>query len=300
MILVTGGAGVMGSRLVRGLVEAGNRVRVLTLPKDPFVSRLDGLDCEIVFGDVSDADSLKGVFEGVKTVYHLAAIIIAYDPGMFQRINVTGTQNMVEGASAAGAEHFIYVSSASVTFPNASAYARSKMEAERIVTSQKSMSYTIVRPTLVYDRNGGQEFMMFMDYLKKYPVVPFIGRGRAKKNPVFVDDLVQGMLAIANNPKAYGQIYNFSGGEEISMWDLAHLMLKHQGLSRLFIPIPIPICILVAFIMEKTMQHPPLTGYGISRIVQNANIDNTSARSDLGYNPVGISEGFQKCYSANY
>jgi NADH dehydrogenase len=296
VILVTGGAGITGSRLVKGLVKAGNSVRVLTLPKDPNVSRLEGIDCEIIYGDVSDADSLKGVFEGVKTVYHLAAIIIAYDPSMFQRINVGGTQNMVEGAAAAGAEHFIYVSSASVIFPNASAYAQSKMEAERIVTSQKSMYCTIVRPTLVYERNGGQEFTMFMDYLKKYPVVPFIGRGRAKKNPVFVDDLVQGMLAIANNPKAYGKIYNFSGGEEISIWDLSHLMLRQQGLSKLFIPIPIPICRLVAFIMERTMEHPTLTGYGISRIVQDANLDNNSARSDLGYDPIGITEGLQKCY----
>jgi NADH dehydrogenase len=138
-----------------------------------------------------------------------------------------------------------------------------------------------------------------MDYLKKYPVVPFIGRGRAKKNPVFVDDLVEGMLAIANNPKAYRKIYNFSGGEEISMWDLALLMLEHQGLSKLFIPIPVPICRLLAFMMERTMKHPPLTGYGISRIVQDANLYNSSARRDLGYNPIGIDEGFQKCFSAN-
>ena len=295
MILVTGGAGVMGCRLVRGLVEAGNRVSVLVLPKDPNVARLDGVDCKIVYGDVSDADSLKGIFEGVKTVYHLAAIIIAYDPSRYQRINVNGTQNMVTGAVAAGVEHFVYISSAAVVFPNGSDYARSKVEAERIVASQKSMPYTIVRPTLVYDRNGGQEFMMFMDYLKKYPVVPFVGKGKAKKNPVFVDDLVQGMLAIANNSKALGKIYNFSGGEEISMWELARLMLNHEGLSKLFIPIPIPICRLVAFIMEKTMKHPPLTGYGISRIVQDANLDHSSAIEDLGYRPIGIREGLLKC-----
>lgn len=296
MVLVSGGAGVMGSRLVKGLVKAGNRVRILTLPNDPNVSRIEGIDCEIVYGDVSDADSLKGVFDGIKTVYHLAAIIIAHDPSVFQRINVEGTRNMVKGALAAGTEHFIYISSASVTFPNASAYARSKMEAERIVKSQQNMNYTIVRPTLVYERNGGQEFMMFMDSLKKYPFVPFVGRGRAKKNPVFVDDLVQGVLAIANNPKTYGKIYNFSGGEEISIWNLAHLMLKHQGFSKPFIPIPILICRLIAFIMERTMKHPPLTGYAISRIVQDADLDNTPAERDLGYNPIGITEGLQKCY----
>lgn len=286
----------MGSRLVKGLVKAGNRVRVLTLPNDPNVSRLEEIDCEIVFGDISDADSLKGVFDGAKTVYHLAAIIIAHDPRIFQRINVEGTRNMVERAAIASTKHFIYVSSASVIFPNASDYSRSKMEAERIVISQKSMYYTIVRPTLVYERDGGQEFMMFMDYLNKYPIVPFIGRGRAKKNPVFVDDVVQGMLAIANNPKTYGKIYNFSGGEEISIWDLAHLMLKHQGLAKPFIPIPIPMCRLIAIIIERMMKHPPLTGYAISRIVQDADLDNTSARNDLGYKPIGITEGLQKCY----
>lgn len=296
MILISGGAGVMGSRLVKGLVKAGNMVRVLTLPNDPNVSRLEGIDCEIVYGDVSDSNSLIGIFDGVKTVYHLAAIIIANDPSVFQEINIEGTRNMVEGAEAHGTEHFIYVSSASVVFAPASAYARSKIEGERIVKSQKSMHYTIVRPTLVYERNGAQEFMMFMDYLKKYPIIPFIGRGRVKKNPIYVDDLVQGMLAIANNPKTYGKIYNFSGGEEISIWVLAKLMLKHQGLSKPMIPIPISLCKFVASVMEKTMKNPPLSSYAISRIEQDANLDNTSARYDLGFKPIGITEGLQKCF----
>ncbi len=297
MVLVSGGAGVMGSRLVKGLVEAGNRVRVLTLPNDPNVSRLEGFDCEIVYGDVSDSDSLIGIFNGVKTVYHLAAIIIANDPSVYQKINNEGTKNMVNGAVAGGAEHFIYVSSAAVSFSPASDYARSKIEGERIIKSQKSMHYTIVRPTLVYEKNGGQEFIMFQDYLKKYPIIPFVGRGRAKKNPVYVDDLVYGMLAIANNSKTHSKIYDFCGGEEISIWDLAKLILKHQGLSKKMIPIPIPICKLFAFIMERTMKNPPLTRYAISRIVQDANLDNTSARVDLGFEPNGVTEGLQKCFT---
>ena len=76
MILVTGGAGVMGSRLVRGLVEAGNPVRVLTLPNDPLVSRLDGLGVDIRYGDVSKRETLEGLLDGVRTVYHLAAVLL--------------------------------------------------------------------------------------------------------------------------------------------------------------------------------------------------------------------------------
>jgi NADH dehydrogenase len=296
MILVSGGAGVMGSRLVRGLVESGWKVRALTLPNDPFVSRLEGVDCEIFYGDISDASSLSGAFDRVDTVYHLAAIIIAHDPRLFEKINVIGTKNMVEGAASAGAKHFILVSSASVVYPKTTPYSISKRECERIVKEQDSMNYTIVRPTLAYEENGGQEFMMFMDYLKKYPVVPFIGRGRSLKNPVHVDDLMHGFLALAGNEKSFGKTYNFSGGEEISTWDLAHLMLKHQGITKVFIPIPVPICKLLSMIMEKFMTRPSLTWNAIAGATQDANLDHSSATDDLGYNPIGIREGLQKCF----
>ncbi|MCL5072380.1 MAG: NAD-dependent epimerase/dehydratase family protein [Actinobacteria bacterium] len=296
MILVTGGAGVMGSRLVKELVRKGNRVRVLTLPGDPKVSLLDNIDCEIVYGNITDASSLKGIFNGIKTVYHLAAIIIAYNTGLLRDINIEGTRNIVTGSLNAGVEHFIYVSSVSAEQPEGSDYARSKITAEDIVRSQNKMRYTIVRPTLTYGFNEGQEFMMFMEYLKKYPVVFFIGRGKAKKNPVMADDIVKGLVKIVHNSKTFGKTYNFCGNEEISIWDLAKLMLKHQGISRYFIPVPIPVCNLIASVMEKTMKKPPLTKYAISRILQEAAVDSTEAKKDLGYDPAGVSEGLQICY----
>jgi nucleoside-diphosphate-sugar epimerase len=296
MILVSGGAGVMGSRLVRGLVDSGWKVRALTLPNDPFVSRLDGVDCEVFYGNISDTSSLKRAFDGVETVYHLAAIIIADNPALFESINVRGTQNMVEGAISAGVKHFILVSSASVVYPKTTPYSLSKRECERIVKEQSSMNYTIVRPTLAYEENGGQEFMMFMDYLKKYPIVPFIGRGRCLKNPVHVDDLMRGFLALAGNDKSFGKTYNFSGGEELTLWELARLMLEHQGVKKPFVPIPVSLCKMLSTIMEKTMKRPPLTWNAIAGAIQDANLDHSSATEDLGYNPIGVREGLQKCF----
>jgi nucleoside-diphosphate-sugar epimerase len=296
MILVTGGAGVMGSRLVRALVERGNRLRVLALPNDPKVSFLNGVECEIVYGDVSRPESLRGVFDGIETVYHLAAVIIAYDRNVLWRINVEGTRNVVQGALAAGAGHFIFVSSASAEWPEGSDYSQSKLAAEQIVKSQAGMKWTIIRPTLTYGRDEGQEFLMFLESLTKYPVVPFIGRGRAMKNPVLADDIVRGLMAVAGNPKTFGQTYNFSGGEDISIWNLGRLMLKHQGISKPFFPVPVPICRALAWAMEKTMKRPPLTRYGISRILHEAAFDHASATRDLGYNPVGVREGLERAY----
>jgi len=287
----------LGSRLVHALVKSGWKVRVLTLPNDPLVSRLKGVDCDIFYGDVQDAHSLKGAFKGIDTVYHLAAIIIAQDPALFKKININGTKNMVKEAASARVRHFIFVSSASVVYPLGTPYSRSKRECERIVKEQETMSYTIVRPTLVYEKNGGLEFMMFMDYLLKYPVVPFIGRGRALKNPVDVKDLMKGLIALAGNEKCFGKIYNFSGGEAISIWDLGHLMLEYKGKRKLFIPIPVWICRLLAAGMAMVMKKPLLTWNVIAGITQDANLDHSLATKDMGYNPVGIHEGLKKYFS---
>jgi NADH dehydrogenase len=296
MILVTGGAGVMGSRLVRGLVEAGNRVRVLTLPNDPLVSRLDGLDVDVRYGDVGDRSTLEGLCDGVRTVYHLAAILLSRDPDLFQSVNVGGTRNLVDLSIEAGVSHFVLVSSISVIYPYTTPYSLSKRECERIVREQDSMRWTIVRPTLAYNELGGEEFVMFMDYLKRFPVVPFIGRGRALKNPVHVDDLMRGFLAIANNPRTYGKTYAFSGSEEISIWDLGKEMLRHQGIRKPFVALPVWVCKLLAAAMGATMKRPPLTWNAIAGLTQDANPDWSEAKADIGYEPIGIREGLVRCF----
>src|SRR5262249_32570508 len=166
VILVTGGAGVIGSRLVHGLVRAGHRVRVLTLPRDPYVSRLAGLDCEIVYGSVTDAASLRGACEGVETVFHLAAVLLNDDPNVVQRVNAEGTKTLVDASIRAGVQHFVLCSSISVTYPWTTPYNASKREAERIVREQRAMHWTIVRPTLAYNEHGGEEYRTFVDFLK--------------------------------------------------------------------------------------------------------------------------------------
>ncbi|HPD61589.1 MAG TPA: hypothetical protein PKV48_07525, partial [Thermodesulfobacteriota bacterium] len=138
--------------------------------------------------------------------------------------------------------------------------------------------------------------MLFVDYLLKYPVVPFIGRGRALKNPVDVDDMMKGLIALAGNEKCFGKTYNFCGGEEISIWDLGHLILKHMGKRKIFMPIPVWICRLLAVGMKVVMKKPPLTWNVIAGITQDANLDSSSAREDIGYNPIGIREGLKKYF----
>lgn len=293
--LVTGAAGVMGARLTARLRAAGWRVRALVLPGDPLRARVEASGCEVREGDVSDASSLAGLCEGVDLVYHLAAVIISHDRAVFRRVNRDGTAHLLAEARQASVPHFVYVSSASVVYPRLTPYAHSKLEAERLVRTS-GLAYTIVRPTLVYERAGGQELLMFLAYLRRFPVVPFIGAGRALKRPVWSEDIVDGLARLANAPVAHGKTYNFSGAEAISMRELAQLLLLHHDRPRPFLHLPVCACRALAGLLALFMKRPPLTASAIAGIVNDADLDPSEAMADLGYAPLGVRAGFLRCF----
>jgi NADH dehydrogenase len=293
--LVTGAAGVMGARLVARLRRAGWEVRALVLPGDPLRSRVEALGCDVREGNVAEPDTLVGVCAGVDLVYHLAAVIISHDPTVFERVNRDGTANVVAEARRSDVEHFVYVSSASVTYPRRTRYAESKLEAE-VIVQRSGLPYTIVRPTLVYEQGGGQELMMFLDYLKRFPIVPFIGAGKALKRPVWSEDIVDGLVRLAGASVARGKTYNFSGGEAISMRQLAELLLQHHDHPRPFLYLPVWLCRALAAVLGVVMRRPPLTPSAIAGIVNDANLDPADAMRDLGYAPIGVRAGFAHCF----
>jgi nucleoside-diphosphate-sugar epimerase len=295
-VLVTGAAGVMGMRLVQGLIEGGWSVRGLVLPGDPARARLAALGCEVREGDVSVSDTLDRICDGIEVVYHLAAVIVSYDPAVFDRVNRDGTRHVVIRAAAAGVRHFVYVSSASVTYARRTPYAESKLAAESFVRGERAFEHTIVRPTLAYDESGGLELMMFLRYLQRFPIVPFIGSGSAIKRPVWAQDIANGLLRLADNPVSYGKTYNFSGAEPIAMIDFARLLLAHHGSPRPFFHLPVALCSASATLMHAFMKRPPLTHSAIAGVIHDADLDPTEAMRDLGYRPMGVREGFKRCF----
>jgi NADH dehydrogenase len=286
----------MGRRLVKRLLDAGWNVRALILPGDSLRPCVEQLGAEICEADVSDAASLAGACEDVELVYHLAAVIVSHDPAVFRRVNLAGTTNMVAEAARARVGHFVYVSSASVVYPERTPYAQSKLDAEAVVKAACGMAHTIVRPTLVYETGGGQELMMFLDYLRRFSIVPFIGAGDAVKRPVWAEDVVDGLLRIAGNRSAWGKTYNLSGADPISMLELGQLLLAHHDRPRPFVHLPVALCRALAHVWARFSRQPLLTPSAIAGVVNDADLDPSQATHDLGYRPLGVREGFRRCF----
>jgi len=289
-ILITGAAGEIGSRMVRRFHEQGHAVRALVLPGDPLAARL-GDAAHIHFGDVTKPESLAAAFAGVEVVYHLAAVLLCEKAELFQAVNVGGTRNVAVAAEAAGVRHLIHISSVSVVYPNTTHYSRSKRQAEDVVTACRKVPWTLVRPTLVYDRDGGLEFKLYADFVKRYPVVPLVAGGRARKSPVHVDDLLSGLLAMAGNPITFGKTYNLSGGETVTLRELAELMLARQGRSKPMPSIPASLCRVAARAWGALNRHPLLMEHTLAGLTQDADLDHSAATQDLGYQPIGVRAG---------
>lgn len=151
-VLLTGATGLLGNAIARLLVAEGRSVRALVRTPQRAASVVPAA-CELVAGDVTDARSVMAASDGCEVIYHAAGLPEQWlaDPAQFDRVNVAGTRNVVAAALAVGARRFVYASTIDVfrfappgkpfdeseldAAPKATAYERSKQEADRIVTA---------------------------------------------------------------------------------------------------------------------------------------------------------------------
>ena len=258
-ILVTGGAGFIGSHIAEALVKRGHRVRVL----DSFVAgdrrnlRAVKGDVEVLRGDCADPRTARRAAKGVEVVYHEAAVPSVArsvdDPPLSHRNNATATLTMLDAARAAGVRRFIYAGSSSVygesrqlpkredmeTKP-LSPYAVGKLMGEhylRIFHHLYGMETLTLRYFNVYGprQNASSPYSgvisLFITSLLagKTPVV--YGDGQQSRDFTYVDDVVQGNLRALRTRGLEGQHVNVATGHRVSLRTLLDTLGRELGIS---------------------------------------------------------------------
>jgi dihydroflavonol-4-reductase len=302
--VVTGASGHIGANLVRALIDRGERVRVVAHRNTvPF----DGLDVEVVRGDVLDGDSLVRAFRGGNILYHLAAVIsIEGDPhGMVHRVNVKGALNAAQAALTVGVRRMVHCSSvhafdmhtgagvideSSARVPEMSrshaAYDASKADGERQVRSliEKGLDAVIVHPTGVIGPRDFEPSRMGHFFLRlQQRSLPSLVRGGF--DFVDVGDVVSGLLAAAERGGT-GESYLLSGhSHKIS--DLARMAEDVTGVRgpRLTVPMwlaraGVPV---IRGAARITGSHPLYTAESLAALRSSPRIDRSKAARDLGY-----------------
>jgi NADH dehydrogenase len=289
-VLLTGATGYLGRRLLARLVASGRPVRCLVLPTDSDdASRL--LPCEVVYGDLSDSKGFDSLLEGVHTVVHSAALMPPNDPGKIHAVNVGGTAALLESARIQGVKRFAYLSAVSAIYPIKKAYGRSKAEAEALVAAS-GLDFTILRLTMLYGEGGGLHFAKLVGMMEKIPLVfPVLGPGRARLQPVYVDDAVRAVEIALASPAAVGRTLDVSGGSAVTFNELVDAVAAAMGRRRVRLHAPLWLCRIAAALAERVNPNSFLSRDAIVGLTQDATLDNTAFVREFGWKPLDLASG---------
>jgi nucleoside-diphosphate-sugar epimerase len=249
-ILVTGGAGFIGSHIVRTLLERGDRVRVLDNFSTGKRENLAGLDVEIIEADLCAASHVTEACRGVETIFHEAAFVSVplsmKEPGECFAVNVTGTASLLHAAHRYGVRRVVFATSAAVygdsdAWPLVeetplrplSPYAASKRVDEiygQLYTTCFGLEVVGLRYFNVYgprqrpDSQYAAAVPIFIRRLMDGHPITVFGDGGQTRDLIFVGDVVRANLVAAEHPSAPGQIFNICTGQETRIIDLVEIL----------------------------------------------------------------------------
>ena len=291
-VLVTGASGFIGSSLVPRLVEAGHVPRLLVRrkPRQPSTP-----PASLAAGDLTDPASLRAAVEGMDAVIHLGAATSAgrTDPAIAYRVNVGGASALVEACQAAGCRRIVAVSTQHVHLPRPGVYGRTKRIADAIFLGS-GLDVTVLRPSLVYGAGGQGVFAKIAALAAKLPVIPVVGPGQWHLRPVWVQDLNAVILAALAKPETVGRTYDVGGRERVTYDEMLAAICKAIGKPCRPLHLPIPLCFVLAWFLERLLPNPPLTTENVHGALVEAPCDLSALDRDLKPAITPFAEGLRQ------
>ena len=316
-VLVTGGAGFTGVHLVRALLDRGDDVTVLDI--SPGHSRdtepLKARGAKFIVGSVADKEVLQTAVAGQEVIFHLASAFRDIHQGapLFQKVDVGGTERLLEAAQLAGTRRVVHCSTQGVhgSLPTGRVpgneesplapidyYCEAKVAAESVCDRfiADGMDIVNVRPTSIYGPGDTHGWLKLFRMCKKGRFL-MLGSGKVFNHPVYVGNLVDGFLLAADVPEARGRTYLMGDNEYVSLDELVKLIGKVLRIKvKLYrFPWHRPVHAL-AYLMEAASKpfnyEPPLFRRRLTWFSTNRGWDISRVRTELGFRPrIDLEEG---------
>jgi NADH dehydrogenase len=294
-VFVTGGTGFVGSAVLRQLVAAGHTVRALVRAgSEKKLARREQV--EVQHGDATDPATLAGSLAGCDAVIHLVGIIREFPARgiTFERLHVEAAGNLLAAAQEQGVRRYLHMSSNGTGPTGTTGYHRTKWQAEGAVRAS-GLDWTIFRPSLIFGK-GGEFVNMLADLIRKTPVVPVIGDGRYRMQPVAVEQVAESFVRALTMPATIRQTYHLGGGASYSYDEILDLTAKAIGRDHvtkahqpLFMVRP------MIRLMEHA-EHFPITSEQVEMLLEGNVCDTTEWSTAFGIKPVSYAEGIAGCF----
>jgi uncharacterized protein YbjT (DUF2867 family) len=259
MVVVFGGGGFLGRRLVHRLIAERMAVRVAV--RHPDRARIDlralGFDrVAVVPADVRDQTSVAAAIAGANAIVNTVSAYVERSVVTFEAVHVRGAETVAREASAAGITRLVLVSGIGADPDSSSPYIRARGRGELMVR-QTFPGATIVRPGAMFGP-GDALFSTLAELARLLPVLPLIGGGHTRLQPVFVEDVAEAIANILADPRTVGRTYELAGPGVYTLRELVQMTLRLMSKRRLLIPVPFAVAKIQARLFEL-LPNPPLT-----------------------------------------
>lgn len=292
-ILVTGGTGFVGTKVVHALRARGHEVRALV--RSPGRGRtLAAWGCELVEGDVTDRESIVRAVEGVEAVVHLVSLIRGR-PEDFQRVMARATADLAAAAKAVGVGRFVLMSALGTgeRTKDLTPYFRAKWEMERAVAAS-AVEHVIFRPSFIFGRDGGA-LPMLVRQVRWTPVVPVIGSGQGRLQPIWVEDVAAFVAQSVDAPAAAGRTFELGGPDAVTWNELYRRIMRALGAWRATVHLPIGL-VRAAAALTEWLPAAPITRDQLTMLVEGGDqvCDMAPALETFDVELVGVDEQIRR------
>jgi uncharacterized protein YbjT (DUF2867 family) len=283
-VCVFGGTGFLGRRLVRRLAAEGATLRIAVRSPDRArsVLRAADLDRATVFrADVRDPASVAAAVAGVDAVVNAVSAYVEKPGVTFESVHEQGARTLAQEAAAAGVARLVLVSGIGADPGSRSPYIRARGRGE-LVVRQAFPSATIVRPSAMFGP-GDALFGTLADIVRLLPVVPLIGGGRTRLQPVYVEDVAEAIARMLADRGTAGQTYELAGPGVHTLRELVSFALRLIDRRRLLVPVPFAVAEIQARLFEL-LPSPPLTTSQVDLL----RVDNLASGTLPGFRDLDI------------
>jgi NADH dehydrogenase len=278
LVTVFGGSGFIGRHLVRALAKSGWRIRVAVRRPD-LAFHLQPLgrvgQIHAVQANLRFPDSVERAAEGADAIVNLVGLLYKSGRQTFEAVQAQGA-DAVARAAAANNSQLVQFSAIGADAQSKSAYARSKAAGEASALAAVPDA-VIVRPSIVFGPEDSF-FNRFAAMATVSPVLPLIGGGKTRFQPVFVGDVAAAVDAILAGRARAGTSYELGGPEVRTFEELMQLMLHEIGRKRLLVSVPFALARLQALFLE--MMPKPLLTRDQVRLLERDNVVSGEAESE--------------------
>ncbi|MDF1792477.1 MAG: complex I NDUFA9 subunit family protein [Thalassobaculaceae bacterium] len=259
LVTVFGASGFIGRNIVRELAKRGARVNAVCrdVEKAKFLKPMGAVgQVTPMRADVTDAAAISRAINGASAVINLVGILHPSGRNTFDAVQATAPGLIAKAAKDAGAEAMIHVSAIGADAHSSSHYARSKAAGEAAVRAAFPEA-TILRPSVLFGANDSF-FNKFAALAQLSPVLPLIGGGKTKFQPVYVDDVADAIMASIAMPAAKGETYELGGPSVYTFRALMEMVLRETNRKAWLVDLPFWAASLKAMFLE-ILPSPPLT-----------------------------------------